>query len=54
MYKSPYPLHIPPFQPWNPIVEWLFNRHRKLQGFYEATFLARLFPAHSVDVELIK
>ena len=42
------------FQPWNPAVEWLVNRNRKLQGFYEATFLARLFPAHKVEVELIR
>jgi SAM-dependent methyltransferase len=42
------------FQPWNWVVEWLVNRHRKLQGLYEATFLARLFPAHVVEVELIR
>jgi SAM-dependent methyltransferase len=43
-----------PFLPWNWPVEWLVNRHRRLQGFYEATFLARLFPAHVVEVELVK
>jgi SAM-dependent methyltransferase len=42
------------YLPWNPIIEWLVNRHRKLQGFYEATFLARLFPAHAVEIELIR
>ena len=42
------------YQPWNPAIEWLVNRHRKLQGFYEATFLARIFPGHKVDVELIR
>jgi SAM-dependent methyltransferase len=42
------------YQPWNWPMEWLVNRHRKLQGFYEATFLARLFPAHVVEVELIR
>lgn len=40
------------FLPWNGVVEALVNRHRKLQGFYEATFLARIFPAHRVVVEL--
>jgi SAM-dependent methyltransferase len=41
-------------QPWNWPVEWLVNRHRKVQSFYEATFLARAFPAHAVEVELIR
>jgi len=40
------------FLPWNTPMEWLVNQHRKLQGFYEASFLARLFPAHKVVVEL--
>jgi SAM-dependent methyltransferase len=42
------------YLPWNPIMEWFVNRHRKLQGFYEATFLARLFPAQAVEVELLR
>lgn len=42
------------YQPWNFVVEWIVNRHRKVQGFYEATFAARLFPAHKVVVELEK
>lgn len=42
------------YQPWNWLIEWFVNRHRKLQGFYEATFLARLFPAHKVEVELVR
>ena len=40
--------------PWNYLVEWVVNRHRKLHSFYEATFLARLFPAHHVDVVLVR
>jgi SAM-dependent methyltransferase len=42
------------WQPWNRLVEWLVNRNRRLQSAYEATFLARLFPAHTVDVVLRK
>lgn len=42
------------YLPWNAAVEWLVNRHRKLQGFYEATGLSRLFPAHKVEVELVR
>lgn len=42
------------YQPWNVLVERLVNRHRKLQGFYEATFLSRLFPAHKVEVVLVR
>ncbi len=42
------------FQPWNWIVESLVNRHRRMQTFYEATFLARVFPAHKVDVVLVR
>jgi SAM-dependent methyltransferase len=42
------------FLPWNPLVEWLVNRNRKMQGFYEASFLARLFPAHKVEVDLVR
>jgi SAM-dependent methyltransferase len=40
--------------PWNYLAEWVVNRHRRLQSFYEATFLARLFPAHHVDVVLVR
>jgi SAM-dependent methyltransferase len=42
------------FLPWNYLVERLVNRHRKLQGFYESTFLSRLFPAHYVEVTLVR
>lgn len=42
------------YQPWNCLVEWFVNRHRKLQAFYEATFLARLFPAHKVVIVLVR
>lgn len=42
------------YQPWNWAVEWIVNRHRKLQAFYEATFLARLFPAHKVEIVLVR
>lgn len=42
------------FQPWNRVVERLVNRHRRIQTFYEATFLARLFPAHKVEVVLVR
>ena len=42
------------FQPWNWIVESLVNRNRRMQTFYEATFLARLFPAHKVEVVLVR
>jgi SAM-dependent methyltransferase len=41
-------------QPWNWLVEPLVNCHRRLQSYYEATFLSRLFPAHRVDVLLVK
>lgn len=42
------------FQPWNGLIEWLVNRHRKMQGFYESTGFSRLFPAHKVIVELTR
>jgi SAM-dependent methyltransferase len=42
------------YQPWNRLVEAIVNRHRKLQGIYESTFLARLFPAHAVEVVLVR
>ncbi len=42
------------WQPWNRVVEWLVNRHRKVQAAFEATFLSRLFPALNVDVTLVK
>jgi hypothetical protein len=42
------------YQPWNRLVEPLVNRNRKLQGLYETTFLSRLFPAHKVEVELVR
>lgn len=40
--------------PWNRLVERIVNRHRKMQAVYEASFLARIFPAHYVHVELIR
>jgi ubiquinone/menaquinone biosynthesis C-methylase UbiE len=42
------------YQPWNWAIEPLINRNRKLQGFYETTFLSRAFPAHKVEVELVR
>lgn len=42
------------YQPWNYVIEPLVNKHRKLQGFFESTFLARLFPAHNVEVVLVR
>jgi len=42
------------YQPWNFVVERVVNAHRKLQGFYESTFLSRLFPAHNVEIVLVK
>lgn len=41
-------------QPWNYLVEALINRNRRLQSYYEATFLSRLFPAHKVEVVLVR
>lgn len=43
-----------PWQPWNWVLEWAVNRHRKLQAVYEATFLSRLFPAHKVEIVLVR
>jgi len=40
------------YLPWNWVVERVVNSHRKVQGFYESSFLARLFPAHKVDIVL--
>jgi hypothetical protein len=42
------------YQPWNWIIEPLVNQHRKIQGFFEATFLSRLFPAQNIEVVLIR
>lgn len=42
------------YQPWNWVVQVLVNRHRRLQSYYEATFLARLFPAHKIEVVLAR
>lgn len=42
------------YQPWNWIVEAIVNAHRRVQSYYEATFLARLFPAHKIEVVLSK
>lgn len=42
------------FQPWNWVVEPIINSNRRLQSYFEQTFLARLFPAHRVEVVLVK
>lgn len=42
------------YQPWNYLVEPVINLHRKLQGFYESTFLSRLFPAHFIEIRLVR
>lgn len=41
-------------QPWNEIAERVINRHRRLQTYYEQTALSRLFPAHQVEVVLVR
>lgn len=43
-----------PHQPWNAVVERLVNKSPERQRFYEATVLARIFPASNVDVTLIR
>jgi SAM-dependent methyltransferase len=42
------------YQPWNWVLEPLINAHRRLQSYYEATVLARLFPAHRIEVVLVR
>lgn len=42
------------YQPWNWPMERIVNKHRKVQGFYESTFWARLFPAHNIEVVLVR
>lgn len=42
------------YLPWNAPMEWLVNRHRKLQGFYESSGWSRLFPAHKIVIELVR
>jgi ubiquinone/menaquinone biosynthesis C-methylase UbiE len=42
------------YQPWNWLMERLVNKNRKIQGFYESTGWARIFPAHNVDVVLVR
>lgn len=42
------------YLPWNWLLEPVINRHRKIQGFYESSFLARLFPAMNVEIELVR
>jgi ubiquinone/menaquinone biosynthesis C-methylase UbiE len=39
---------------YNYLVEPLVNLRRRVQMFYEATFLSRLFPAANIVVELVK
>jgi SAM-dependent methyltransferase len=46
--------HRTRLQPWNTWVERFVNRSPRIQYFYEATFLARLFPALNVEVTLVR
>lgn len=46
--------HKTRLQPWNVLVEKAVNRSARTQYYYEATFLARLFPALNVEVCLIR
>lgn len=39
---------------YNMPVEWLINRSRNFQKFYESSFLGRLFPAENIIVRLQK
>lgn len=39
---------------YNRLAKSFFNRTLKVQAFYEATFLSRLFPAKNILVELVK
>lgn len=41
-------------EPWNFLIEPLFNLHPRIQSYYEATFLSRFFPAPNVQVTLVK
>ena len=40
--------------PWNYLVEPLVNRAPAIQTYYEASALARLFPAANVELTLRK
>ena len=40
--------------PWNYLLDPLINVHPKVQTYYEATGWSRLFPAHYIEVELIR
>jgi SAM-dependent methyltransferase len=42
------------WQPWNRLVEPLINGSPRRQRYYEATFLARLFPAMNVELALVR
>lgn len=39
---------------YNRLISWFVNRGRKMQFYYEATLLSRIFPAENIIVELIK
>ena len=52
--RSVISFHKTPRQPWNRVVERLVNRSPNAQYYYEATFLARLFPALNVEVTLVR
>jgi SAM-dependent methyltransferase len=52
--RSAISFHKTPRQPWNRIVERLVNHSPTLQYYYEATFLARLFPALNIEVTLVR
>lgn len=41
-------------QPWNILIEKLVNQSPKAQYLYEATFLARLFPALNVEATVVR
>lgn len=39
---------------WDRILEFVINKHPKLQTYYEMTGLSRVFPAENCEVELVK
>ena len=46
--------HKTRFQPWNTLVERFVNHSARFQYYYEATVLARIFPALNVEAILIR
>lgn len=42
------------YQPWNRVIERLVNASRRIQSAYEATLVSRIFPAHHVEVWLVR